>query len=586
MRPSTFFRALALLALIPLALHDAHAQNDDATLAKRVQALERAGRFAEAVPLYEEWQRLSPNQAPIIRGHARALSAIGAHQRVITLLDAWLKKRRDSPAALLLGDAYHALEDDNKAVASWRLAIDKASAASYGPVADRCRVAGLRQQAIRILREGQKAHGGESISGLYTWELAALYLEEGDYRPSFEMFIANIERVPQRLPIVAGRLEIVCRTQGTKALQTLQALSSERPLFVAQLIASCALAAGDPESGLTALDGPAGQDVEHLFQYAARAEAMGYTETAARAYALFSERRPDSPYRYQALSRQAALTAREDSNTALELYRRLARDFPDRPETLQTLVGIARLQLEQNGDIEEAISSLQSVIDSPRRGEWTPQALVLLAESSLRLGDFNRSERALDALEKLGPNAYEARFRRAELFYFRGNFAVAETLLVELSTTNPGHHLANDVFDLLLLCEDHSNSPGLATLGSAQLLERQGKSNKAREQWIWLEENAEPALAERSLLTRARLREQEGHIAQALSLYERQASRFPDGEYIVSAQLHRAGLYERRGDRQQALNTYETTLLQHPDDALIPEIRLRIQRLRRSHESD
>ena len=158
--------------------------------------------------------------------------------------------------------------------------------------------------------------------------------------------------------------------------------------------------------------------------------------------------------------------------------------------------------------------------------------------------------------------------------------------MVELSTTNPGHHLANDVFDLLLLCEDHSKSPSLATLGSAQLLERQGKSQEAREQWIWLEENAEPALAERSLLTRARLREQEGHIAQALSLYARQASRFPDGEYIVSAQLHRAGLYERRGNRQQALKTYETTLLQHPDDALIPEIRLRIQRLRRSHESD
>ena len=87
MRPSIFFRALALLALIPLALHDAHAQNDDATLAKRVQALERAGRFAEAVPLYEEWQRLSPNQAPIIRGHARALSAIGAHVTVVRSID-------------------------------------------------------------------------------------------------------------------------------------------------------------------------------------------------------------------------------------------------------------------------------------------------------------------------------------------------------------------------------------------------------------------------------------------------------------------------------------------------------------------
>ena len=263
MRQLTTFCLVGLSAAILCIDDNADAQGGADTIRQRVQALERAGRFAETISLYEEWHRLAPEQAPVTRGHARALAAIGAHQRVIDLLERWLKKRRDNPAALLLGDAYHELNQLDKAVASWRRAIDKNSAASYGPVADRCRGAGLRREAIRILREGQKVHGGESAAGLYSWELAALYLEEGDYRPALEMFLANIRQTPQRLPVVAGRLETICRTDGAEVLETLQALAATEPFFAAQLSASCALAAGDPESGLAALADLEGQAAEH-----------------------------------------------------------------------------------------------------------------------------------------------------------------------------------------------------------------------------------------------------------------------------------------------------------------------------------
>lgn len=583
MKPLILYCALGLSAALAFTANQTHAQSDPATLQQRIQALERAGHFAATIPLYEEWQRLAPEQAPIVRGHARALAAIGEHQRVIVLLDAWLKQQQDGPAALLLGDAHHALQDLDKAVASWRRAIDANAAASYGPVADRCRAAGLRKEAIRVLREGQKAH--PRPHALYSWELASLYLEVGDYRPSLQMFLASLKQTPQRLPVVAGRLETLCRVDGAKMLQALQTFSAAEPLFIAQLTASCALAAGDAESGLAALAVLDDQGADQLFQYAARAEALGHPAVAIDAYALYAERLPESPYRYQALTRQAALTAQSDSDAALDLYRRLARDFPERPETMQTLVGMARLQLEKNGDIAGAITSLQTVIESPRRGPWTPQALALIAECSLRLGKLDRSESFLLELEKLGPAAYEARYRRAELLYFRADFTTAQELLIALTTADPAHPLANDVFDLLLLCEDHAESNALAALSRAQLLERQGKTQAAQSQWAWLAANAEPALAERSLLIQALLREQEGLFPQALTLYERQVTLFPQGEYIVAAQLGRAGLYEHHGDLAAALKACETALLQYPKHARAPEIRLRIQRLRRLRES-
>lgn len=579
MKTSAILCALCLLAASPLT-----AGSDAATLRQRIQNLERVGDFAAAVPLYEEWQRLAPDKAPVVRGLARALAAVGKHQRVVALLSVWLNKHpQDGSAALLLGDAHRELGDSEKAVASWRRALDKSATASYSQVADRCRAAGLRREAIRVLREGRKTH-----AGLYSWELASLYLEEDQYRLSIELFMESMGQAPQRLPVVANRLEQACRSEGTSVLKVLEELQTKakEPLLVAQLTASCALAAGEADRGIEALAALGDHGADQLFQYGARAEALGHADAASRAYALFAERRPDSPYRYQALSRQAALMAIRDSESALDLYRRLARDFPDRPETLQTLVGIARLQLAEHRDIPKAIASLQTVIDSPRRGPWTPQALALIAECSLRLGDLDQSERFLATLEKRGgPGAYEARYRRAELHYFRGDFTAAEEILSALGEEDPAHPLANDSFYLLLVCEDHAGSNGLATLSRAQLLERQGRTREAEVQWTWLVAHAESALAEWSLLAKARLRQTQGRVSQALDLYERQVAQFPQGEHIVSAQLGQAELYERQGELDKALKTCETALLQHPDDARAPEIRLRIQRLRRLREN-
>ena len=84
MKPLIFLWSLCIA--LCCAPDETLAQGDAATLSQRVQALERAGRFAEAIPLYEKWQRLAPDQAPIVRGYARALTAIGAHQRVVAPL--------------------------------------------------------------------------------------------------------------------------------------------------------------------------------------------------------------------------------------------------------------------------------------------------------------------------------------------------------------------------------------------------------------------------------------------------------------------------------------------------------------------
>ena len=262
-----------------------------------------------------------------------------------------------------------------------------------------------------------------------------------------------------------------------------------------------------------------------------------------------------------------------------------AQDFDETSassvESLSRAVEQAHLLLEH--DAQAACSALQAVIEAPQRGPWTEPALLLFADCNLRLGDLDRADRSWADLEQRGgPVAYAARYHRAELLYFRGDFAAATAALVELAAADPSHAFANDALALLAICEEYAASDGLADLSRAQLLERQGQSEAADEHWAALEEGA---LAEWSLLIRAELRTQQGRLDEAMTLYQRQIARFPQGEHIVAAHLGLAALYERQGAIDQALKTCETALLQHPHDARAPEARLHIERFRHLRES-
>jgi tetratricopeptide (TPR) repeat protein len=251
---------------------------------------------------------------------------------------------------------------------------------------------------------------------------------------------------------------------------------------------------------------------------------------------------------------------------------------------LQAQVEQARLLLEH--DVKGACTVLQAVVEAPQRGPWTKPALMLFAECNLRLGDLDRADRLWADLEKRGgPAAYAARYHRAELLYFRGDFAAATAVLAELATADPSHVLANDGLALLTVCEEYATSAGLADLSRAQLLERQGQSEAADVHWAALEEGADPGLAEWSLLLRAERRAQQDRLDEAMALYQHQIAHFPQGEHIVAAHLGLAALYERQGAIEQARKTYETALLQHPHDARAPEARLHIKRLRHLRES-
>ena len=575
----------ALLGAVPAPAPAA----DEAALRQHLQQLERAGQYAAAIPLYQELRRSAPQDSGLVHGLARALSATEAHGQVVALLESWLRDHPgDIQAYLHLGQAYHRLGQNERSLKTWRQTLKRAPAQLplYLKISDQCRAAGLHREAIQTLLDGRKAL---EQPHLFTWQLASLYLLIGDYRLAIEAYLEDLRQNEQRLPAVEASLLPIARdpTRGPQLVQALEHVLAVEPdpLRAAHLLSGCALETGDPQTGYRALaplvelaEGP-----ELLFQFASRCQARGYDLIAVRAYALFAAHAQDSPYLYQALLRQAEIQVRQkDYPPAVETYTRLAQQFPDRPETLEALFNLGRLQLEVLGDVPRARTALQTVLQSTQRGSWTSASLDLLAECALREDDLEQARAHLRRRGRLDPSSGQlVRFRLAELAYFQGDFDQAAEFLQAVLDHDPRHERANDALELLLLLEQFQpQAEALQRLARAQLRERQQRPRAAAGHWDWLEKHASPPLRQLSLLARARVLEERQKPAAALALYENLVENFPPDPYTLQAQLGRARLYEQQGRVDRALQTYESVLLSFPDDVRAPEIRLRIQRLR------
>ena len=566
---------------------------DQEKLRRQITYLESTGEHAAAIPLYEQLRRLAPQDSSLVQDMARTLAILGAHDRIEVLLKPWLRAHPDDTGAYLrLGRAYMNLDQSQRALETWHRALERTpNPRLYQQISNYCREAGLYKTAIQILMDGRKTLRQKQ---LFEWELAALYLLDEAYVQAIDSYLKHLRENPQRFVSVEHRLVPIAQdpVRGPKLLKALKRALKKggEPLQISTLISTCALESGVPQTGFEALAAIAArvQDIgPALFQFASRCQALGHDEVAIQAYALFAEHAQGSPQFYRALLQQATLHMRlGNSSRALTLYSQLARQFPHRPEALEALFHLGKIQLEIQGDISGARSSLKTVLQASHRGPWTAKALVLLAECELREDNFQGAEEQLRQLQHQYPaSAQLAQFRLAELAYFQGEHEAAIQSLQALLQGDSGHELANDALELILLLEAPQTRPeDLDVLARAQLRERQKRPGAAAPEWARLAANAPPPLRQFGLLARARIHEERRQPEVALDLYENLVMDDPQGLYALEAHMGRARLYEQQGKIDRALKIYETALLGFPDDVRVPAIRLHIQRLRHLQE--
>ena len=473
--------------------------------------------------------------------------------------------------AILLGSSVAAVEDEESTL---RRQVDRLQRKRE------------YKAAITTIHKGRRDLGSDL---LLNWKLAELHLLDEDYPKAVETYLLHLRREPRRYAQVEGILLSLARKgQADQVIRLLKAAAekSEDPLPAALLASSCALEAGDPQTGYEILGRIVSrpQVPDLLFQFASRCEAKGHDHIAARAYAIFTDNSPDSPYIYQALLRRARIDARLGNiDRAISACRRLAGEFPQRPEAMEALLELGKLQLDVRNDMGAAEKSLQTLLETAPQRHLRAQALSLLSECALRQDDFDRAAARLEKLRRAEPSyAYEAGYKLAEISYFRHDFEAAAGILSPLLRENHEEDLANDALQLLLRIEEHESQPeALGMLSRAQLLERQKRPAEAAEAWAWLESRAPRDLRQLAMLVQARIRAARQQPEVALDLYARMIGIYPQGPYVLDAQVERARIYLEQNQIDHALKIFETALMSFPEDARIPEIRLQIQRLRR-----
>lgn len=573
-----------LLVLIALSVPLAAVQ--EVTLRRQLQALEREGNYAAALPLYTELRQLAPQDSSLLYGQVRALAAVGQHEDAVTVLKPWLEQHDEVEAYLALGRAYHALEHNERALKTWRRLLKRHAEDPqlYLQVSQYCRAAGLLDAAIETLEEGRAKLRQDQ---LFAWDLAELHLQRRDYAQAVRQHVAYLLEDPHRFAQVEYRLQPIAADarQGAILLDALLDLleKGEPSKLLVRLTAVLALEADQPDRAYKIMMALGAEQPTLVFDFASRAQNLGHHKTAARAYALFAARSPDSPHFYRALLLQAEnLTRARKYGQAAALYRDLARRFPHQRETIEALFHLGKLQLEVEGDPAAAQQTLKSIVQAPNSSAWRAEIFILLSECALRLGDFGGAENYIDQLLQRHPRQRQrGRYAGAELHYFQGDFAAALENLNDLLEDDPHGEWGNDALVLVLRLEQHKeNVPALEHFAQAQLQQRLGQPDQAARHWDWLLAQGPPALQAQSLLLRAQRHFTAGNLEKALELYQLLVDRYAYEHYTLEAEMGSAALYEYQGDLDQALKTYETALLAHPSDVRVPQIRLHIQRLR------
>ena len=218
------------------------------------------------------------------------------------------------------------------------------------------------------------------------------------------------------------------------------------------------------------------------------------------------------------------------------------------------------------------------------------QALAKLALGDAYVidNDVWSSELLFAQVEKDFPEdalGQEAKYRRARLSYYRGDFdwAVIQLDAIKGATTQL---ISNNAIRLALTISENlgidSNYDALSRFSNAELLITQNKLDEAERELDSIPKlYPGHSLSDDILLQKALIREKQGRFADAAELYNTLAIAFGHDILADNAWFNMGLLYEYKlGDKENARKAYEKIVNDFPGSLFIIEARERFRRLR------
>jgi tetratricopeptide (TPR) repeat protein len=256
--------------------------------------------------------------------------------------------------------------------------------------------------------------------------------------------------------------------------------------------------------------------------------------------------------------------------------------------TINTAIIWANI-LNQKNEIDSAYEVIKKFIDAPYLDKKTNAlAKIALADLLIQQGDVYQSELFLAQVEKTfkdEPIGQQAKFKRAELSFYRGDYEWANMQLDVLKGATT-QLISNDAMELSLCITDNlgidSNYTALEWYSRARLFQKQNRNDSAH---VYLDKITKDfpshSLSDEVHLMKAQLYEKVGDLQNAVLHLEMLIETYPNDIFSDNALFQLAQIYQFKiKNPEKAMAAYEKLIMNHTQSLYIAESRVQFRKLR------
>ena len=271
----------------------------------------------------------------------------------------------------------------------------------------------------------------------------------------------------------------------------------------------------------------------------------------------------------------------------LDDYQVFTKTYPQY-QFVENTIGYALVYAKNKHDYTKAESILKDLLKRPLNNEQQAKTKMALADVYICTGILWEASLLYSQAEKLvkdSPLAYEAKLKNARIFYFKGEFLLAQAQLniLKLATTR---EISNDaiqqaVFILEQLDQD-SVSPALKAFAEIEKNIFCNELSTADTLLVSLLNNNKISLLmpEYAILTQADLWFKMNKIDKVIANYQLIILNYSQSILADDAVYKLAALYQKQNDLKNALKYYEMLINIYPSSIYITQARVDYRKLR------
>ena len=448
---------------------------------------------------------------------------------------------------------------------------------------------GLNDLALQVYERGVEICPDAENSPFYI-EMAYTYQSMADYQNAFRYYFLELEEHPGQYNNIKNRLQTmlfydVNNSIANSMRMALLKQTQEKPdnIEFAKLLVWFALQQEDYDIALVqskSIDKRIGDQEGQIVNLAGICLNNKQFDVACDGFDYVCKKGKSGPYYGRAVAglidaeyQKLKSENRNDTKAFSRLSDRVDEEY--RNVSTNEITSLVKIQADimafRLGRKDDAIQLLQNTIETVSSKQGKAELKLLLADIYLfgdEVWEATLLYSQVDKSMKEEPLGHEARYRNAQLRYFIGEFAWAETQLHVLKAAT-SKLIANDAMTLSLIIKDNleidTTGVELKRLARADYRIYQQRDDEALLVLDSIIADGNEASIPHALFRKAELTEKRRQFAEAEQLYMRIVDEY-EFSYMADNALMKAALLEQNelNKKEQAKQHYETLIDNYP----------------------